>query len=87
MLAFLHFVCCLIYDRTIMTNDQATMRRLVIMTQLIVSAQRLAELEMLWNDHILSDEKFLEDLSTFADRVSIATDNQFRTPTILVGTH
>jgi hypothetical protein len=78
LFSFLHFVCCLIYDRTIMANDEAAVRRLAIMTQLIISAQKPAELEMLWEVHALNDESFLEDLSTFAERVSTATGSQFR---------
>jgi hypothetical protein len=75
---FLHFTCCLIYDRSVRNNETLTMNRRTLIGHLILGPLKAADIAKILGAPILKDEAFLSDLSTYADRVATPTGTQFR---------
>ena len=66
---FLHFVCCLVYNRDVLENDFFKMRRLSVMTELKLHPLSPEAIEELWYGSLMDDNAFAEDLLTFSERV------------------
>ena len=68
--AFIHFIACLIYDRTCITQDFKRLKRTHILASLQKGPMQLSKISKdLWKD-VLVDDEFMKDLFNYVTKFS-----------------
>lgn len=75
---FIYIVCCLIYDRDVISDDMFKIRRLAVMSHMKIHPLTAKAIEDIWFDYVMRDTAFAEDLMTFSERVSTPTGAAFK---------
>lgn len=74
LLSIFHFISCLVFDTLCSENNFFTMRRLAVISKLMKGNLSLDEIESIWYN---TNEKYVDDLQSFASRVSSKTGTKF----------
>ncbi|OHT06708.1 hypothetical protein TRFO_25169 [Tritrichomonas foetus] len=72
------FIICLIFDTLCAQKDLFTMRRLSVISRLMMNNLSPEEIESVWFGKVMSDEKFVEDLPSFASRIKTSSGTKYR---------
>lgn len=75
---FLYFVSCLIFDRSCLTRDFVTMRRLHAITLLFKKDRTAKELKQKWNESSKYTKIFFEDIHNYTSQDNIGENQRFR---------
>jgi hypothetical protein len=67
---FLHFIACLIYDRSMLTQDLFATRFLCVLSHLLAGPVTRLDIEMICGPQALADEQFLSEIASVTARTA-----------------